>query len=116
MSEKKKSVAQILHQNRNFVLTMLGVPVFGMALAFVIIYWKKPDNMIMVLAVIFFLSVQYVIMMFFLMKRIEILSERDEEKDAEEANKSPSEVDQYASGENVLKPEEERVFPTDEET
>ena len=116
MSEEKKTLAQILHQNRNFVLTMLGVPVIGMALAFIIIYWKKPDNMLIALAVIFFLAVQYVLMMFFWMKRVETLALREETKKQVNSEDTDSEVNPYTSGENVLKPEEERVFPIEEET
>ncbi|MCB2173317.1 hypothetical protein KQH65_11315 [archaeon] len=33
MSDEKLSLADILHKNRSFVLAMLGVPVFGMAIA-----------------------------------------------------------------------------------
>ncbi len=114
MSEAKKTVAQILHENRTFVLIMLGVPVFGMAVAFGIILWKQPDNMIKVLAVIFFLAVQYVLMMFFWSKRVEVLAKKDEAKREEETNDQNPIVEEFPDGEGVLKPEEERVFPSEE--
>lgn len=115
MSEVKKTVAQILHENRTFVLIMLGVPVFGMAVAFGIILWKQPDNMIKVLAVIFFLAVQYVLMMFFWSKRVELLAKKDEVKQEEEKEEQVQNVQEYSEGERVLKPEEKRVFPTEDE-
>lgn len=80
MTEKKKTLAQILYENRTFVLIMLGVPVFGMAIAFGIILLKQPENMIKVLAVIFFLAVQYILMMFFWMKRVETLAHREQKE------------------------------------
>lgn len=113
MSEAKKTLAQILHENRTFVLIMLGVPVFGMAIAFGIIYWKQPDNMIQVLAVIFFLAVQYVLMMYFWSKRVELMAKKDEEKQSESEPES-CDVDEFSKGEGVLKPEEERVLPVEE--
>jgi F0F1-type ATP synthase membrane subunit b/b' len=95
---------------------MLGVPVIGMAIAFVIIYWKKPNNMIMALAVIFFLAVQYVLMMFFWMKRVETLAKREEKIEQEHSDDTDTNVENLTSSENVLKPEEERVFPVNSET
>ncbi len=116
MSETKKTMPTILYENRTFVLTMLGVPVFGMAIAFVIIYWKKPDNMITALAVIFFLAVQYILMMFFWLKRVESLAKRDAEKELEITPEPDSNIKDLSGSEKVLLPEEERVFPSDKET
>ncbi len=65
LSEEKKDIIDVLYQNRNLVLAVLAVPIFGMAIASVIIYWKQPDNIITVMAVIFLIAVQYVLMMFF---------------------------------------------------
>lgn len=115
LSEAKKTIAQILHENRTFVLIMLGVPVFGMAIAFGIIFWKQPDNMVQVLAVIFFLAVQYVLMMFFWSKRVELLAKNDGEKQEELTSENIQNVEEYSEGKGVLKPEEERVFPTEDE-
>ncbi len=116
LSEEKKTVAEILYQNRTFVLVMLGVPVFGMTIAFGIILWKQPDNMIKVLAVIFFLAVQYVLMMFFWSKRVELLAKKDAAKKLEDEPRTGSEVEEFSGGEGVLQPEEERVFPSEKES
>jgi len=116
LSETKKTVAEVLNQNRTFVLVMLGVPVFGMAIAFGIILWKQPDNMIKVLAVIFFLAVQYVLMMFFWSKRVALLAKKDAEKKLEVESMTDSDVEEDSGGGEVLKPEEERLFPSEKES
>ena len=116
MTEEKKTLAQILYENRTFVLIMLGVPVFGMAIAFGIVLFKQPDNMIKVLAVIFFLAVQYILMMFFWMKRVETLAKREEKMEQNYSDNTDTDVENFTSSEDVLKPEEERIFSVDSET
>ncbi len=116
LSETKKTVAEVLNQNRTFVLVMLGVPVFGMAIAFGIILWKQPDNMIKVLAVIFFVAVQYVLMMFFWSKRVALLAKKDAAKKLEVESMTDSDSEEDSEGGEVLKPEEERLFPSEKES
>ena len=114
MSQEKLSLAEILHKNRTFVLAMLGVPVMGMALAFVIILYKKPDNMLIALAVTFFLAVQYILMMFFWMKRVEKLAKREKEKTPIIEETETPQVEQITiDTETMLVPEEERVLPAE---
>ena len=112
VSEEKPSFAQMLHKNRIVVLAVLGVPVMGMALAFVIVLYKKPNNMLITLAVTFFLAVQYILMMFFWMKRVEKMA-TEEKRDAQDTKeKEPAEVELITNRtEKMLVPEEERVFP-----
>ena len=74
MSNEKPSLADILHENRILVLVILGLPVLGMAIAFVLILYKNPDNKLLVLGVIFFIAVQYIITMFFWAKKVEKLA------------------------------------------
>ena len=96
------------------MLAMLGVPVIGMALAFVIVLYKKPDNMLITLAVTFFLAVQYILMMFFWMKRVEKLATQEKQDilDAEEVE--PTDVELITDRtEEMLAPEEERVLPAE---
>jgi len=45
-----------------------------MAIAFVLILYKNPDNKLLVLGVIFFIAVQYIITMFFWAKKVEKLA------------------------------------------
>lgn len=116
LSEEKKDIIEVLYQNRKLVLAVLAVPVFGMAIASAIILWKQPDNLITVMAVIFFVAVQYVLMMFFWSKRVEILAKKEEEKKHEEKSPSDSSVEAFIKGGDVLLPEEERVFPSKKES
>jgi hypothetical protein len=87
LSVEKKSLAEILDKNKNLVLIILGFPVLGMAIAFVLIRYKNPDN-ILVLGVIFFVAVQYILVMFLLLKRVENLAKRraKERADKDSAN------------------------------
>ena len=116
MSEEKQDIIEVLYQNRKLVLVVLAVPVFGMAIASAIILWKQPDNMITVMAVIFFIAVQYVLMMFFWSKRVEILAKKEEEKKVLEIPPSDQDVEEFTEGEDVLLPEEERMFPSKKES
>ena len=112
MSEEKPSLADILYKNRTFVLAMLGVPVIGMALAFVLVLYKKPDNMLITLAVTFFLAVQYVLLMFFWMKRVEKLATQQKQNTETLEVMEPLDIEPVdARTEKMLAPEEERVLP-----
>ena len=112
MSEEKKDIIDVLYENRNLVLVILAVPLFGMAIASVIIYWKQPDNMITVMAVIFFIAVQYVLMMFFWSKRVEILAKKGRDTKLQEKTPSDPDIEEFSERKDVLQPEEERVFPS----
>jgi len=107
--KKKLSLAEILHKNRYFVLAMLGVPVIGMAIASLLILYKKPENMVVVLGVILFVAVQYILMMFFWLKRVEHLATKQTEENI--VSLEYNEEDQKTSCEVMLLPEEERIFP-----
>ncbi len=116
LSEEKKDTIEVLYQNRRLVLAALAVPVFGMAIASAIILWKQPNNMITVLAVIFFIAVQYVLMMFFWSKRVEILAKKEEEKKLAAISPPDQDGEEFTEGEDVLLPEEARVFPSKKES
>ncbi|MCW4014457.1 MAG: hypothetical protein NWF07_15925 [Candidatus Bathyarchaeota archaeon] len=114
MSDEKLSLADILYKNRSFVLAMLGVPVFGMAIAAGLIIYIKPDNMIVVLGVILFVAVQYIMTMFFWMKRVEKLA-KNKTPEKKEVIETSSAKPIVAEVEGVLEPEEKRVFPVKDE-
>lgn len=102
----------MLNNNRFLVVALLGVPVLGMLIAVVMIYIKKPDNMVVVFGVILFIAVQYILMMFFFMKRVEAMAEKDaaaRNMETEEKSKPP--VDEIEDGDDQLDPEEKRIFP-----
>jgi phosphotransferase system glucose/maltose/N-acetylglucosamine-specific IIC component len=112
LSQEKPSLVDILQKNRSFVLAILGLPVVGMTIAFALILYKKPDNMIIALAVIFFLAIQYIIMIYFFMKRIDSMTNQKKDDSQIEEAKELSMVDQNnIATENILAPEEERVLP-----
>jgi Na+/melibiose symporter-like transporter len=116
LSEEKPSVAQVLNRSRSVVIALLGVPVLGMLIAVVVIYIKKPNNMGVVFGVILFVGVQYILMMFFLMKRVEAMAERDDTArtvETEEKPKLPEDVSKKRD--DQLDPEEKRIFPVDED-
>jgi len=117
LTEEKPSLAEVLNKNRFTVMALLGVPVFGMLIAVAVIFYKKPDNMVVVFGVILFVAVQYILMMFFFMKRLEAMAEKEEaarQEESEETNKIPATED--IESESHLDPEEKRIFPVAEES
>jgi uncharacterized membrane protein len=76
LSKQKPSISQVLAANRGFVIVLLGVPVIGMVIAVVLILYKRPESTILALGVIFFIAVQYIIMMYLFMKRVESLARK----------------------------------------
>jgi positive regulator of sigma E activity len=114
MSEEKPTLADVLFKNRKLVLAMLGVPVFGMLIAAGLIIYTQPSNMIVALGVILFVGIQYIMMMFFWMKRVEKLAKNkttEKEIIIEEMAVEPVMFD----ADEVLEPEEKRVLPVDKE-
>lgn len=114
MSEEKPTLADVLFKNRKLVLAMLGVPVMGMVIAAGLIIYKQSSNMIVALGVILFVAIQYIMTMFFWMKRVEkLVKEKNPEKKvgSESMPVEPINVDP----DSVLAPEEKRVFPIDDE-
>ena len=116
MSEERPSVAQVLNRSRSLVIALLGVPVLGMLIAVVVIYIKKPDNMVVFFGVILFVAVQYILMMFFLMKKIEAMAEKDDfARNMETEGKPKQPEDQVEEGDDQLDPEEKRIFPVEDD-
>ena len=116
MSEEKPSVARVLNSNRSLVMALLGVPVIGMLIAVVLIYIKKPDNMVVVFGVILFIAVQYILMMFFFMKRVEsMVMKEDVALKLEKEGKPKSTQDEFEERDDQLDPEEKRIFPIEED-
>ncbi|MBN2334974.1 hypothetical protein JXL21_05400 [Candidatus Bathyarchaeota archaeon] len=80
MAEEKPSVVEILDANKTFIYALLSMPYLGMIIAMGLIYYKKPDNMVVALAVIFFLMIQYGVTVFFFVKRMESLAKQRKAK------------------------------------
>jgi membrane-anchored glycerophosphoryl diester phosphodiesterase (GDPDase) len=87
LNNEKPKLSDVLDANRSIIIVLLGLPVIGMLIAAGLIIYKKPDNMVVVLGVITFVGIQYIITMFFLMKRVEGMTNKhqkiqdDENKD-----------------------------------
>ena len=115
MNKEKPSLAQVLDANRSLVMVLLGVPVIGMIIAVILILYKRPDNAIVVLGVILFIAVQYIIMMFFFMKRVESLAKKKTEQNEaigeDVVIENVGEIEGIGVEKNTqLIPEEERIF------
>jgi len=115
LNKEKPSLAQVLDANRSLVMVLLGVPVIGMIIAVILILYKRPDNAIVVLGVILFIAVQYIIMMFFFMKRVESLAKKKAEQDeaigGDVVIENVGEIEGIGVEKNTqLIPEEERIF------
>jgi len=112
MSEKRPSLAQVLDKNLSLLMAILGVPVIGMLIAVVVIYIKKPNNMAVVFGVILFVAVQYIVMMFFFMKKVEVMVENEKAERTLESSKKPEPAeDEGEEDAEHLDPEEKRIFP-----
>jgi heme/copper-type cytochrome/quinol oxidase subunit 4 len=115
LNKEKPSLAQVLDANRSLVMVLLGVPVIGMIIAVILILYKRPDNAIVALGVILFIAVQYIIMMFFFMKRVESLAKKKAEQDEAIGEgvviENVGEIEGIGVEKNTqLIPEEERIF------
>jgi len=83
LTEKKPSLSEILRANRLFVILLLSIPIVGMVIAAGLVLYKRPDNTILALGVIFFLMVQYGITVYILIKRLDSLARRGEDNNSE---------------------------------
>ncbi len=64
-----------MKKNRNVLLGILMIPVFGMVIAIPLIIWKAPKTMMVALGVIAVLIVQYTLLVRWISKRIDQLTE-----------------------------------------
>ena len=106
-------MAEVLFNNRKFVLALLGVPVLGMLIAAGLIIYKQPSNMYVALGVILFVAMQYIITMFFWMKRVEKMAKKENSGQESIFEKLSVELIDFDT-DQVLIPEEKRVFQVDE--
>ena len=69
------SYKDYMKKNRNVLLAILMLPVLGMVIAIPLIIWKAPKTMVVVLGVIGILIVQYSLLVRWISKRIDQLTE-----------------------------------------
>jgi len=117
LSEDKLSVAQVLNKNRTLVMAILGLPVFGMLIAVGVIFYTKPNNMTIAFGVILFIAVQYILMMFFFLKKVETMVKKEEGSlDEEMEDKLEASEEKVVENNGQLEPEEKRIFPVEEDS
>jgi hypothetical protein len=64
-----------MKKNRNVLLAIMMIPVLGMVIAIPLIIWKAPKTMMVALGVIAVLIVQYTLLVRWISKRIDQLTE-----------------------------------------
>jgi len=69
------SYKDYMKKNRNTLLAILMLPVLGMVIAIPLIIWKAPKTMMVVLGVIVILIIQYALLVRWISKRIDQLTE-----------------------------------------
>ncbi len=69
------SYKDYMKKNRNTMLAILMLPVLGMVIAIPLIIWKAPKTMMVVLGVIGVLILQYSLLVRWISKRIDQLTE-----------------------------------------
>ncbi len=74
MSEDS-SYKDFMKKNRNTLLVIMMIPVLGMVIAIPLIIWKAPKTMMVALGVIGILIVQYTLLVRWISKRIDQLTE-----------------------------------------
>jgi len=78
LAKKKPSINEIMKANRQVIVMLLSFPIAGMIIAMGLILYKRPDNMLVALGVITFLLVQYSLMIYFLIKRIDSMNKNSD--------------------------------------
>ncbi len=72
--DESNEVKASIKKNRNMFLAILMMPVAGMMASIPIIVWRAPSNMNIVLAVIVVLMAQYILLVNWIVKRMDKLT------------------------------------------
>jgi hypothetical protein len=84
LTERKPSISEIMKANRQTIIALLSFPIVGMIIVFVLVLYKRPDSVNVALGVISFPLVQYSLVMYLLIRRIDSLEEKGEDKRPED--------------------------------
>ena len=71
----ENSYKDFMKKNRNTFLAILMIPVLGMVIAVPLIIWKAPKTMMVALGVIVVLIIQYALLVRWISKRIDQMTE-----------------------------------------
>jgi uncharacterized membrane protein len=74
LAEEKPGIVEMMDANRRFIYALLATPYLGMVIAMGLIWYRKPSNMHIATAVIFFLMVQYGLTVYFFIKRLDSMA------------------------------------------
>ncbi len=64
---------EAIKQKRNLLLAVLMLPVVGMGISMLLIYWRFPHMIGTALPIIFLLMLQYVLLVRWIKKKIDVL-------------------------------------------
>ena len=64
---------EMIEQKRNLLLAILLLPVVGMGISMLLIYWRFPHMIGTALPIIFLLMLQYVLLVRWIKKKIDVL-------------------------------------------
>ena len=67
------SHVEMIKQKRNLLLAILLLPVVGMGISMLLIYWRFPHMIGTALPIIFLLMLQYVLLVRWIKKKIDVL-------------------------------------------
>ena len=67
------SHVEAIKQKRNLLLAILLLPVVGMGISMLLIYWRFPHMVGTALPIIFLLMLQYVLLVRWIKKKIDVL-------------------------------------------
>jgi flagellar biosynthesis protein FliQ len=64
---------EMIKQNRNLLLVVLMLPVVGMVISILLIYWRFPHMTGTAIPIIFIIMIQYVLLVGWIKKKIDVL-------------------------------------------
>jgi hypothetical protein len=64
---------EMIKQKRNLFLAILMLPVVGMGISMILIYWRLPHMIGTALPIIFLLMLQYVLLIRWIKRKIDVL-------------------------------------------
>lgn len=64
---------EMIKQKRNLLLAVLMLPVVGMAISILLIFWRFPHMIGTAIPIIFIIMIQYVLLVGWIKKKIDVL-------------------------------------------
>lgn len=64
---------EVLKNYRGLFIGVLMMPVVGMAIGMILIVWRAPENVLILIFVIFILMFQYLFLVYWIIKKMDIV-------------------------------------------